>query len=324
MENQRKAEGRLQRTLRCALPAIFCNLLWGSAIPFINVGYRLFDIQAGDTGSQLLFAGCRFLLAGILTVVFRSLTLRRAALPSADGWRKAGILSLFQTVGQYLFFYIGVANTASVNASIIQGLNAFVSILMAVYVFRYEKMSPRKALGGVLGVLGIVVVNLGGSVGDLRLEGEGFLLLSMVSGAASAGLIKRFGRREDPVTLSGWQFILGSLALILAGLLTGGRLSPNGAESFGVLGYLAFLSAAAYGLWSVLLKKYPVSRVAVYMFLQPLFGVALGVLLVRQELTRPLWQYALALALVSLSIWMVNRGERSADEKRAETVRNGN
>ena len=76
-----------------------------------------------------------------------------------------------------------------------------------------------------------------------------------------------------------------------------------------MLFYLAFLSAAAYGIWSVLLKKYPVSRVAVYMFLQPLFGVLLGLLLVRQELARPLWQYGVALVLVCLSIWMVNRGE---------------
>ena len=307
----------MKSVLACALPAVFCNLLWGSAIPFINVGYRLFGIGSGETGSQMLFAGCRFLLAGIMTVLFRSLTLKRPAVPSSGaGWRRAGILSLFQTVGQYFFFYVGVAHTASVSASIIQGLNAFVSILIAVYVFGYEKMNGRKALGGLLGVLGIVVVNLGGGFAGLHLLGEGFLFLSMVSNAASAGLIKRFGRTEDPVTMSGWQFILGSLVLIAAGLALGGRLAPQGVGAAATLFYLAFLSAAAYGIWSVLLKKHPVSRVAVYMFLQPLFGVLLGLLLVRQELTRPLGQYAAALALVCLSIWMVNRGERGPRDAR--------
>ena len=87
------------------LPAVLCNLLWGSAIPFINVGYRLFGIGGGDTGSQMLFAGCRFFLAGLMTVLFRSLTLRRPALPrGTKGWRAAGVLCLFQTVGQYVFF----------------------------------------------------------------------------------------------------------------------------------------------------------------------------------------------------------------------------
>ncbi len=294
------------------LPAITCNLLWGSAIPFINVGYRLFGIESGDTGSQLLFAGCRFFLAGLLTVLYRSAALRRPALPEgAGGWRAAGILCLVQTVGQYFFFYIGVANTQSVKASIIQGLGAFVSILIAAFVFRYERMNGRKWLGGILGVLGVAAVNLGGSVeGGMALTGEGFLILSMVSSAASAGFIKRFGSKRDPVTLSGWQFILGGAVLMAAGAAAGGVLRPRGFAGFGVLLYLAFLSAAAYGIWAVLLKSNPVSRVAVFMFLQPLFGVLLGLILVRQPLTLPWYRYALGLLLVCLSIYIVNGAEK--------------
>ncbi len=297
------------------LPAVLCNLLWGSAIPFINVGYRLFGIAGGDTGSQLLFAGCRFFLAGAMTVLFKSILIRRPALPAdRGGWRAAGILCLFQTVGQYVFFYIGVANTQSVKASIIQGLGAFVSILIAAYVFRYERMNARKWVGGVLGVLGVAAVNLGGSVeGGMRFMGEGFLILSMVSSAASSGLIKRFGVGRDPVTLSGWQFMLGGAVLAAAGFFSGGRLSPQGIAAWGVLGYLALLSAAAYGIWAVLLKRNPVSRVAVFMFLQPIFGVVLGLILVRQPLTLPWYRYALGLALVSLSIYTVNRAGKGAD-----------
>ena len=44
--------------------------------------------------------------------------------------------------------------------------------------------------------------------------------------------------------------------------------------------YLALLSAVAYSLWAVLLRVNPVSRVAVYTFLQPIFGVILSLLLV--------------------------------------------
>ncbi len=296
------------------LPAVLCNLLWGSAIPFINVGYRLFGIGGGDTGSQMLFAGCRFFLAGLMTVLFRSLTLRRPALPrGTKGWRAAGVLCLFQTVGQYVFFYIGVANTQSVRASIIQGLGAFVSILIAAWVFRYEKMNLRKWLGGILGVMGVVAVTLNGSAeGSVKLTGEGFLILSMVCSAFSAGLIKHFASGQDPVALSGWQFILGGCVLAAAGLASGGRLCPEGIVAWGVLGYLALLSAAAYGIWAVLLKKHPVSRVAVFMFLQPIFGVILGLILVDQPLTLPVYRYGLGLVLVSHSIWIVNQAEEKA------------
>ncbi len=291
------------------LPAVCCNLLWGSAVPFINLGYSRFGIA--DTGSQLLFAGCRFLLAGLMTVLFRSLSGRRAALPEGrSGWRAAGILALIQTVAQYIFFYVGVANTASVKASIILGLNAFVSILIAAYVFRYERMTARKWVGGVLGVLGVAAVSLGGGGldGGMTLRGEGFLILSMTSGAASAGLIKRFGKGHDPVALSGWQFMLGGCVLMALGAGMGGRLAPRGAGAWAVLGYLALLSAVAYGVWAVLLKKNPVSRVAVFMFLQPLFGVVLSLILIDQPLERPWYQYAAGLLLVCVSIYTVNRG----------------
>ena len=49
-----------------ALLAIFCCLLWGSAFATIKVGYKLFEISG--TGSQILFAGLRFIIAGILVI----------------------------------------------------------------------------------------------------------------------------------------------------------------------------------------------------------------------------------------------------------------
>ena len=39
------------------LMAVVCNVLWGSAFPFIKLGYRLFAIDSADTASILCFAG---------------------------------------------------------------------------------------------------------------------------------------------------------------------------------------------------------------------------------------------------------------------------
>ena len=36
------------------LMAIVCNVLWGSAFPFIKLGYRLFAIDSADTASLSL------------------------------------------------------------------------------------------------------------------------------------------------------------------------------------------------------------------------------------------------------------------------------
>ena len=304
----------MARPLVVTMLAIGCNLLWGSAIPFINMGYRLFAIPAGEAATQILFAGCRFFLAGLLTILFASLPGRRLVRPKRENLHMVVKLGMLQTVTQYLFFYIGVANTVGVKSSIIQGLNAFVAILIACYLFRSERMNALKWIGGVLGVAGIVVVNLSGEGlgGGMKLTGEGFLLVSMIAGACSAGAIKYFAQKEDPVALSGWQFMFGGLVMAAAGFAFGGRLHPSGLGSAAVLVYLAALSAVAYTVWSVLLKHNPVSRIAPYMFLQPIFGVVLA-LIFTPDTQVPLVRYGCALALVCASILVIGRGQQIKD-----------
>lgn len=301
---------RLSRPAVVIALAVVCNLLWGSAIPFINVGYRLFLLEG--TASRILFAGCRFTLAGLLTLIFTSITRKKVVLPKPQSLRYVVALSMTQTIIQYALFYVGVGNTSSVKGSLIQGLNAFVTILVACYFFRSERMNGMKWIGGVVGFLGILAVNLGGGSVDasFRLLGEGCLVGSMVSSAFSTGLVKRFSDKDDPVALCGSQFALGGVVLIAIGLLTGGVLRPVSVLAFVDLLYLAMLSAVAYSLWALLLKYNPVSSIAIYQFLQPVFGVLLGLMLFGNA-DISMVRCAISLMLVCLSIVIVQRGQNT-------------
>ena len=64
--------------------AVVCNVLWGSAFPFIKMGYRLFAIDATDTASIMCFAGVRFMLSALL-VYAGGAALRRGPLPMPKG-----------------------------------------------------------------------------------------------------------------------------------------------------------------------------------------------------------------------------------------------
>ena len=302
----------LSKPLVVMLLAGLCCLLWGSAIPFINLGYRYFGVSAGDTATQILFGGCRFFLAGFLTILFESVARKSPAFPKRTSWGNVVKLSLAQTIIQYVFFYIGVAHTASAKGAIIQGLQAFTSILIACFIFRTERMNALKWIGGLIGVAGVVVVNWtkDGFGGGVRLIGEGFVIISMVASACSTGLIKKFGQFDSPVVMSGWQFMLGGAVMALGGFAAGGRLISDNPMAYVVLLYLALLSAVAYSLWAVLLRVNPVSRVAVYTFLQPIFGVLLSLTLVDRGSEAPLLRYAVALVLICVSIAVVNRGQR--------------
>ena len=256
------------------LASISCAL-WGSAFAFVKLGYELFAVRADSPAQQILFAGMRFALAGILVIVGTSMVRHRPALPTRDDLVPIALLSLCQTTLQYAPFYAGLAHARGINASLIEGTSTFFGILVSALVFRQERLTLRKAVGCLLGFAGVALVVLRGgeSLGSFSLEGEGLILASLVAVAFSACLIKDYGQDRDPLMLSGWQFLVGGITLAGGGLVSGARLTVTSPAAAGILLYLATLSALAYSLWSLLLKHNPVSRVAMFEFLIPVFGV---------------------------------------------------
>lgn len=297
-----------------------CCALWGSAFPGIKSGYRLFEIPTGNSQAQILFAGCRFFLAGILTILIGSIAGKSILKPRKSSWKRILILCLFQTVFQYLFFYIGLAHASGVKSSIIEGSNVFVAILVASLVFRQEKLTLRKTAGCLFGFAGVVLISWNGAGWDLNMSllGEGFIFFSTVASAVSSVLIKNYSRWDNPVMLSGYQFLSGGFILMVCGALSGGRVTHITGAGLSVLGYLAFLSAVAYSLWSILLKYNPVSKVAVWGFTNPIFGVLLSMIFLKEKGQASGVQTAAALSLVCLGIYIVNRAPLPA---RPETER---
>lgn len=308
-----KVENKLTKTWVVAALAFVCCALWGSAFPCIKIGYGLFRIEAGDIPSQILFAGCRFTLAGILTIAFAGIGTKKFLAPKDKGEVMMVLkLCLFQTVLQYIFFYIGLAHADGSKSAIIEGSNVFVSILIAALAFRIERLTARKLLGCAVGFAGVVIINLGG--GDMSMNmslmGEGFVFISTFAYAISSVVIKGYSSRANPVMLSGWQFLAGGIVLVAAGLAAGGRLTeltPGGAA---MLCYLALVSAGAYSLWAILLKYNPVSKVSVFGFMNPVCGVLLSALLLGESGQAFGLRSAAALLLVCAGIYVVNsRGE---------------
>ena len=287
-----------------------CCTLWGSAFPCIKSGYRLFGIASADISSQILFAGIRFFLAGILAILFGSIQNKKLLIPRPAALPKIALLALFQTILQYVFFYVGLAHTTAVKGSIISGSSAFFAILIACIFIREEKLSLWKVSGCILGFAGLILVNLNGSEMDLsvHLLGDSFMLISTISSACSALLIKVFTKNENTVLLSGYQFFFGGFVMILIGLFFDGSLSDFSVSGAALLIYMAFISSVAYTLWGILIKYNSVSRISVFGFLTPVMGVLLSALILRE--TDGLGILCLlSLLLVCTGIYLVNRAK---------------
>ncbi len=292
-----------------ALLAMVCCFLWGSAFPCIKIGYALFHIATDDTASQIVFAGARFVLAGILTISIGSILSRKMLFPASNSWGMVIKLCLAQTVIQYLLFYIGLANTSGVKASIIEASNVFLAILISALICHYEKLGVGKIIGCLLGFAGVVLINLNGTGfdGSMTFLGEGCIFLSTLSYALSSVLIKTYGRHENPVTLSGYQFTLGGMIMTLVGFFMGGKLHGFTVQSTMLLIYMALISAVAYSLWGILLKHNSVSKVAVYGFMNPVFGVILSAVLLKEQNQAFTIQGLISLILVCIGIYIVNK-----------------
>jgi len=299
----------MQKTVVVWLGAMICCALWGSAFPCIKLGYVMFEIPSDAVSSQILFAGYRFTLAGVLAILAGSMVSRKFLLPKKASMTRIIKLSMLQTVGQYLLFYIGLAHTAGVKASIIEGMNVFIAILVASLIFRQEKMTSSKIIGCLIGFAGVILVNLSKTGFDLNvtLWGEGFIFLSTIAYAFSSVLIKQYSKDENPIVLSGYQFVIGGMILTVSGFLLGGKVTHFTAASTMLLIYLALISAVAYSLWGILLKYNPVSKVAIFGFMNPMFGVLFSSLLLSEKEQAFGWNSILALILVCAGIFIVNK-----------------
>ena len=291
-----------------ALLAFFSCALWGSAFSAVKTGYALFGIRTDAWADQLTFGGIRFALAGIMALAFGSIRAKKLLVPNRRSMKKICIISLFQTVLQYFCYYIGLAHTTGVKASVLVGMNVFTAILIASLLLRIEKLTARSIIGCTVGFLGIILINLDGLTGGLRFQliGDGLILLCTVASGFSSAFMKKLSGGEDPVLLSGWQFLLGGIVLAVIGLLGGGQIGTCTVPAVSVLLYLAFVSAAAYSVWAMLLKYNPVSKVAVYGFMNPVCGVVISAIVLHESGVLSV-SFLIALVLVCAGIIIVNR-----------------
>ena len=286
--------------------AVVCNVLWGSAFPFIKMGYRLFAIDATDTASIMCFAGVRFMLSALL-VYAGGAALRRGPLPMPKGKNLLSCcgLGLWQTAAQYTFYYSAVALLTGAMGGILNSTQSFMGVILAHFLYgKADRMTPRKAIGCALGFSGVLVATLGNHG-----SGSGWGVFCMMAATViftlSGPWNKSVTKKADSFAVCFLNLFVGGLALFVLGTVMGGRLHAQSALAAVVMLYLAFICGAGYILWALLMKNNPVSRIAIFGFVNPVVNVLLSAVLNGEPLFR--WQYLAALVFVCVGIWLVNK-----------------
>lgn len=287
--------------------ATLCTFLWGSAFPALKLGFAELQITPGDTSAQIVFAGIRFLLAGLLILGFllikspERLKVNKSKIPILI------LLGVCQTAIQYFFFYVGLSKVSGMQGAILNSSGIFLAIILAHFFYQNDKLNWRKSLGIFVGFAGIIVANWGQELQfQFQLTGEGFMIMAGLTMAITTILTKELALGIHPVTLTGWQLTIGAIVLLFVGVpqLGEGAIVFTG-YGWGIILYTALLSAVAFSLWTAILKYNKAGEISIYKFLTPLFGATLSAMLLPGE------QFNLfivaALALVASGIVVVNR-----------------
>lgn len=285
---------------------VFCLIamfLWGSLFPTIKIGYRVFSIDTTLPGSVLLFAGVRFFLCGIILVACTFMKKQTRSLPGKEHAAQIIVLALFSYILHYTCTYIGLTHLESTKTSIIKQFGTLFLVCFAFLFQKDDRFGIAKVVSGVLGFVGIIIVNMRGS--QIRLDSYDFLVVgASLCTVISTILSKRFYVRLDPFATTAWAQLLGGAVLIVIGLLLGGSFGTINLRALLVLFYICSASCIGYALWNILLKYNSISRLNIMKFSESLFSGLCSWLLLGEDIFSV--QYLLAFLLVFCGILLGN------------------
>ena len=275
------------------------GIIWGASFLFIKV--------ALPTVPPLTIVLVRTCLAGAaLYAVARH---RGLKMPSPGPvWLSFLVMGLFNGAIPYSLISWGEQYIEAGLAAILNSLMPLFTVTIAHIVTGDERFSPRKGLGLVLGLSGVVLV-----MGPSVLAGLGSHILgqlAMAGAAASYAVAVVYGKKlsgERPLILATGQMIGGSLLIapLSLGFDRPWTLTPTlpALASLAALGLLG--TAVAYIIYYRLLPQIGATRLSLVTYIIPVSGVFWGWLVLSERLHPSAFA---GLGLILASVTAVGRG----------------
>jgi len=292
-----------------------CAVLWGSAFPAIKLVFAHWEAQGvtADFGTRSLFAGVRFVIAG--------LTLLAMAKHPGREWRATPLrwiwfMAATQTVGQYVCFYLGLSLSSGALASLLVSSGSFWWVILSPALLGAPALTRRQWAILAVGAVGVTmaVYSPGVTHGSPRLGGV-LILLASLFGALGLFAFQKVKPTMGARAGTGFSLLLGGLILLGLGAsaILGGPLALFDGYVIGWTLWLAFVSAAAFSLWNHLSTIFPAPMLATYRFLIPLCGVFESMWLLDDERLTSAMIFGGGLVLLAMTLNQKARPQKTSD-----------
>ena len=285
--------------LASATMVLLCAI-WGAQ----QVAIKLAAPDVAPIMQVALRSGLSALLVAGLVLIGKRGPARRART-----W-KPGLLAGALFAGEFLFIAEGLRHTTASHMAVFL-YTAPVFTALGLHLFLpAERLRRPQWLGILVAFSGIGLAFLGGrTLGGVTLESLAGDLLGVLAGCAwgaTTVVIRTSSLSEAPPSQTLlYQLAVAFVLLLAAGFASGQAshvsLTPLACESLLFQGVV--VSFASYLAWFWLLRRYLATRLSVFSFMTPIFGVTFGVLILGDPLTS---SFVAGAALVLLGITIVS------------------
>ncbi|HVA36462.1 MAG TPA: DMT family transporter [Candidatus Dormibacteraeota bacterium] len=256
--------------------ALLYVFLWASAF----VPSKILSVE----GQPLWMLVIRFFLAGAAVAAVAAASRRRFP-ATAAGWIELALLGTLANAVYLGLSYLSLEHLSSGMGAIIASTNPLILALVAPRLLG-EPLTVRKGLGlalGFGGVVALMIVRAGSSTA--RPQDVGLAVLGVVAFVFSTILFKRIQSRHDLVVATAVQLTAAAIVLLPCAYgFEGAFRAVVTPELVGSMAYLVvIISVGASLIWFHLLTHGEASRVSAFYFLTPVFGLALGALMLGEH-----------------------------------------
>lgn len=270
---------------------LLLTLIWGSTWLFVKIGLAVLP--------PFTFAGLRFGAAALL--LWAIALLRKSKIPHTWAeWRVIvwiGITGMSITYG--LIFWGGKYISSGLSA-VLQAMIPAFGLVLAHYFLPGEKITLRKALGVLTGIVGVALIfsHQFQLAGKMALAGSAALLLSALMVAITNIIVKAQARAIDPIVMAAGQMTVGVIPLFIVGAIYEGsplHFAWNRAAALSLLYLVPIGSTLPFILFYWLIRQMDVTKTMLISLLTPVIAVALGMITLGERVT---WQIAVGTVLI--------------------------
>ncbi|WP_051369852.1 DMT family transporter [Cupriavidus sp. DF5525] len=257
----------------------------------------------------VLQAGVRSAVAALL--VFGFAAWRGTPIWRRDGTFNAGLLAGLLFGAEFFCIFVGLGHTTASRMAVFLYTAPIFTALGLHFVVPGERLHTGQWLGVALAFVGMALAFADGiatpSAHGGTLLGDALGILAGALWAATTVVVRASPLASAPASKTLLYQLAVSAVMLLAMAVAAGQTATvqiDGVVLASLFYQSVLIAFASYLTWFWLLRRYLASRLSVFSFLTPLFGVAFGVVLMHDAVGP---RFAVAALLVLAGIVLVNR-----------------